>query len=286
MLGELFGERIDEVREAVESGENVAVVSEPFGGRETVVDEAVPDPDGRVSVSSVTEAGVGLPDEGVCLVDGPRYLYTRRLDGFDPLESFAERVAASDAVFVTSWSAYAWDYASNAVDLGVLGDSVRVPSLDAVETARLLESEYDISGHEDDFEDITSDATPALYDRLPFGLGGFLEETSDNVFEKISAASGGNPGVARAVFERRCWDEGYEEPDLSYEDAFALRVILSKETVDRDVLRSVVEPRSLPTTLRNLSDAVLVESSADSVSLRPESLPRTVSALKRRRLVW
>ncbi|MGK2230511.1 MAG: hypothetical protein ACI9QA_000668, partial [Methanobacteriota archaeon] len=41
MLDEAFDEEIDAAKEAIESGENVVVASEPFGGRRTVVDEAV-----------------------------------------------------------------------------------------------------------------------------------------------------------------------------------------------------------------------------------------------------
>jgi hypothetical protein len=287
VLDEAFDEEIDAAKEAIESGENVVVASEPFGGRRTVVDEAVTEAGvRRVSVPSVSDEGVEIPDDGVCVVEGSRYLYTRRVGGFAPLERFAEDVTVSDATFVTSWNAYAWDYVRHAVDLGVLGDTVRVPKLDASQIARLLDSEYDVSEFGDDLNRVTADRKTSFHDSLPFGLGRLLEESSDNIFEKISAASSGNPGVARSVFEERSWDEENEDADLSYEDAFALRVALSKETVGRDVLRSVVEPDSLPRTLRNLSDAGFVETTDGSVSLRAESLVRVVSHLRRRRLVW
>ena len=288
MLGELFDEQVDEVNDALDNGENVVVTSEPFGGRDVVVEEALEEADPeRIVFSSVEDAkDVNVPDDGVCVVEGPRYLYTRRIDGFAHLRRFVESVAASDAVVVSSWNSYAWGYVRHSADVDVLGDTVDVPNLDASETARFLASEYDVSEFADDLEEATSDDTAALRDRLPFGLGRLFEETSDNVFDNVSAASDGNPGVARSVFERRSWDEETAGIDLRYDDAFALRVVLSKQTVGRGVLRSVVEPRSLETTLRNLSDTGLVDTDGETVSLSPERLVDTVTYLKRRGLIW
>lgn len=288
MLGELFDEQIEAVREAVDRRRNVVVASEPFGGHNAVVEEAVSDLDAEsVSFSSVNGTGdIEVPDDGVCVVDGLGYLYTRRIGGFAPLERFVGSVAASDAVVVSSWNIYSWGYVRHAVDTSVLGKTVEVPNLDAAETARYLASEHDVSEYADALEEATSDGTAAVRYRLPFGVGRLLEEGSDNVFEEISAASNGNPGVASAVFESRSWDTEHDDPDLSYDDAFALRVVLSKETVERDVLTSVVEPMSLETTLRKLADSGFVETDGGTVSLRPERLVDAVDLLERRRLVW
>ncbi len=288
MLGELFGEQVDEVNDALENDRNVVVASEPFGGRDVVVEEALNNADTEtLSFSSVNDTEeTELPKDGVCVVKGPRYLYTRTVDGFAPLRRFVESVASSDAVVVSSWNSYAWGYVRHAADVDVLGDTVDVPNLDATETARFLASEHDVSEFAEDLKEATSDDTAALRDRLPFGIGRLLEEASENVFGKVSVASGGNPGVARTVFERRSWDEETDGIDLSYDDAFTLRVVLSKQTVRRDVLRSVVGDSSLGTTLRSLSDAGVVDTEGGEVSLRPERLVETVSHLKRRRLVW
>ena len=288
MLGELFDEQIEAVREAVNHRRNVVVASEPFGGRNAVVEEAVSDLDTEsVSFSSVNGTeDIEVPDDGVCVVNGLRYLYTRRVGGFAPLERFVGSVAASDAVVVSSWNTYAWGYVRHAADTSVLGKTVEVPNLDAAETARYLASEHDVSEYADDLEEATSDEAAAVRDRLPFGVGRLLEEGSDNVFNEVSAASNGNPGVADAVFESRSWDAEHDNPDLSYDDAFALRVVLSKETVERDVLTSVVEPTSPEATLRKLADAGVVETDGGTVSLRPERLVDAVDLLERRRLVW
>jgi len=289
MLKDAFAEQVGAVREAVEAGENVAVVSEPYGGRGVVVDEAV-DEDERISFSSVDGAdesaeSAEVPEEGVCLVDGPRYLYTRRVGGFAPLEGFVDSVAASDAIFVTSWNAYAWSYAHQAAAVGVLGEEVRVPGLGASETARFLADEYDVSEFEDDLEEVLSDEPPGFVDRLPPELGRLIRGSSDNLFERLTGVSGGNPGVARAVFEDRSWDDDTEGVELTDDEAFALRVVLSKETVGRDALGSVVRPRSLGPVVRRLVDAGFVEEDGGDVTLLPERLPDAVEHLERRRLV-
>jgi len=283
-----FAEQVDEAKTALEEGRNVCVVSEPYGGRGNVVEEVA---DGlnaeRLSFNGV--GGADLPSalgDGPYVVEGVRYLYARRIDGFERLEHLADTVASSESAFLTSWNSYARSYAEHATDLGVFGETVAVPSLDASETARLIASEYDVSEFEEEYEEVTSDAGTELHERLPFGFGRFIEEQSENAFERLSAVSRGNPGVARSVFESRSWEEDRDDLELSYEAAFALRVVLSKETVDREHIRSVVRPRSVEGVVRSLTDAGVVEEDGGCVSLRPERLFDAVDHLKRRRLVW
>lgn len=286
-----FDEAVDSVREAIDRGDNVAVVSDPYGGRNAVADEAEEYTLGveRVSFSSVAEAdGYEMSFGGqVCVVEGCRYLYTRRVDGFAPVKSFLQTVVESDATFVTTWNSYAWSYAAQATEVDDIFDDVRVPSLSSAEIAELLSSDYDISEFLTDYEEVTADESPSLRERLPFERLRFgIEEASDNVFEKISGMSRGNPGVARAVFESRSWQTDDEPLDLSYDDAFALYVVVSKERVSRDVLRRVVSPDSLETSLRKLSDSGVVGFDGDKVVLRPQRFADAVSYLERRRLVW
>lgn len=283
-----FAEQVDEAKTALGEGRNVCVVSEPYGGRAGVVEEVADELNAeRLSFEGVDGADVpSALGDGPYVVEGVRYLYARRIDGFDPLERLAETVASSDSAFLTSWNSYARSYAEHATDLGVFGEPVAVPSLDTSETARLIASEYDTSGFEEEYEEVTSDADTALYEKLPFGVGRLIEEKSENVFERLSAVSRGNPGVARAVFENRSWGMDQDDLALSYEEAFSLRVVLSKETVDREHIRSVVRPRSVEGVVRSLTDAGVVEEDDGCVSLRPERLFDAVDHLTRRRLVW
>lgn len=287
----IFEDEFERLREALDTGTNAVLVSEPYGGRDTLLDELAAHADGieRVSFHSVTDAEGRVPDEAdVCLVEGCRYLYTRRIDGFGPLESFVESVAASDATVVASWNSYAWSYVRHATDIeDVLTEEVVLPDLGTPSLAELLASEYDISEFESDLEETRAEGE-SLIDRLPAKIRFRLEERSDNTFEKISALSGGNPGVARAVFEDRTWEKegGEDGGELSYEDAFTLLVVLSKEEVERDVLEEVASPRSLTKSLRRLSDAGYVERDDGRVAIRPERLVDAVGRLERRHLVW
>lgn len=287
----LFEDEYERLKEAVDTETNVALVSEPYGGREVLLDElgAYADSVERVSFGSVGDAEARIPDEaGVCLVEGCRYLYTRRIDGFGPLESFVEAVAASDATVAASWNSYAWSYVRHATDIDdVLGEEVVLPNLSKPRIAELVASEYDVSEFESELQEVREEGE-SLVDRLPAKIRFRLEERSDNTFEKISALSGGNPGVARAVFEDRTWEDesGEDGGKLSYEDAYTLLVVLTKEEVERDVLEKVASPRSLEKSLRRLSNAGYVERDGGTVSILPERLVDAVGRLERRNLVW
>lgn len=303
MTDDPFQEQTESLRETIEEDEppNVAVVAEPYAGRERVIQEATDRLDATaeaVDFSSVADAvkkaDAFAGSEGTVVVGGCEYLYTRRIDGFEPLERFVEAVAGSEATVVSSWSSYAWSYAEQATDADDLfREVVRLPSVGARCIADHLASEYDVSEFESDLQQLEEEEPDTIearvVERIPFDVWRLFYEESENFFERITALSGGNPGVARAVFESRSWEADDDEDDraeLSYEDAFALRVVLSKETVERGVIESVVEPRSLEKSLRRLSDAGLVELDGERVSLRPENLVDTVDHLGRRRLLW
>lgn len=285
----LFEDEYERLKEALDTGTNAAVVSEPYGGRDALLDELASYADGpeRLTFGSVADAEGSIPDGAdVCFVEGCRYLYTRRIGGFEPLETFVESVAASEATVVASWNTYAWSYARHATGMDeVLGEEVVLPGLSTPRIAEMLASEYDVSEFESDLEE-TREEGESLIDRLPAGIRFRLEERSENTFERVSARSGGNPGVARAVFEGRTWEKETDRAELSYEDAFVLLVVLTKEEVERYVLEEVVSPRSLEKSLRRLSDAGYVETDGDLVTLRAERLVDTVVLLERRHLVW
>lgn len=285
----LFEDEYGRLKEALDTGTNAAVVSEPYGGHDALLDDLASYADGpeRLKLGSVADAEGSIPDGAdVCLVEGCRYLYTRRIGGFEPLEDFVESVAASEATVVASWNTYAWSYARHATGIDdVLGEEVVLPDLTATRIAEMLASEYDVSEFESDLEETRKEGED-LTDRLPASIRFRIEERSENTFEKISARSGGNPGVASAVFEGRTWEKETHMAELSYEDAFALLVVLTKEEVKAGVLEEVVSPRSLERSLRRLSDAGYVETDGDSVTLRAERLVDTVGLLERKNLVW
>ena len=284
----LFEDERETLSNAVDDGDNVALVSEPYSGSGRLLDELASRAEGveRVSHESVVDSEPHVPEADVCLVEGCRYLYTRRIGGFEPLEGFIEEVAATDATVVASWNAYSWSYVKRATEVDdVFPAEVEVHSLDTRSIADVLAEEYDVSEFNSDLEELREEGE-SLINRLPDRLRFVLERRSDNVFDKVSALSGGNLGVARAVFENRLWEKDRDSLDLSYEDAFVLFVAVTKEDVGRDVLEEVVSPRSLEKSLRKLSDAGFVEDDGDRVTLRPERLVDAVEHLERRNLVW
>jgi len=303
MSDDTFEDERERLAEVLSEDEppNVAVVSEPYAGRERVIEEATDRLDATaetVELSSVADA-VKKADtfgdgDGTVFVEGCEYLYTRRIDGFGPLERFVDAVAKSEEAIVSSWNSYAWSYAEQATDVGDLfREVVRLPGVGARDIADCLASEYDVSEFESDLQQLEEEETATVetwvFERIPFDMWRLFYEESENFFERITALSGGNPGVARAIFESRAWEnkeEDDDETELSYEDAYALRVVLSKETVERDVLEEVVEPRSSEKSLRRLSDSGFLEIDGGHVTLRPENLVNTVDHLERRNLVW
>jgi len=290
-LKSLFEDEFGRLKQAVDAGKNTALVSEPYAGRDMLLDELSSNLGGaeRVSFGSVADAEGDVPEDAdVYLVEGCRYLYTRRIDGFENLESFVDGVAESEATVVASWNLYAWSYVRQATEVDdVFREDIVLPELGTSSIAELVASEYDITDFKSDLEE-TREEGGDITDRLPAGIRFRLGERSDNVFEQITALSGGNLGVARSVFESRTWEDGSEDDvgELSYEDAFMLLVVLTKEDVEHQVLEEVVSPNSLEKSIRKLSDAGYVESDDGRVTLRPERLVNAVERLERRNLVW
>jgi len=105
---------LDEAIAAYKDGEtpNAAIVSEPFGGRDALVEyvtDAVPDADHVTFPSSATATNLPDVEDHDCLVLGDCHaLFTRRIGGFEPLDTFLEAIAASETFVVTAWNQYAW----------------------------------------------------------------------------------------------------------------------------------------------------------------------------------
>jgi len=181
-----FDDEVEKVGTAVAGylddgvGGNVAVVSEPYAGREGLLAYAQslldnearwvalePDaadgsgpalPDPIVGTDGESGEGDGSDDQGAgragATEDGPaagalivadcHYLFERRIDGFAALDAFLDRIALSDALVVTSWNRYAWSYLDAVRDVGdTFTTTVEIPPLDAAEIRTVLEHHYD-----------------------------------------------------------------------------------------------------------------------------------------------
>ncbi len=239
------------------TGTNVAVVSEPFAGREALLDYA----EGLLEEATVTRVRLSeavtddpptVPADGALLVDDCHYLYRRCVDGFDVLDRFLEEVAASNTLVVTSWNRYSWSYLAAAREVA---DSfptvVEIPRLDDRQLRQVIDTRYDGAMPTFVQTDDAGRIKTVELERRPVRLVGnltvpvplptvnaeylatwFEEEgkTERVVFEKLQRLSHGNPGIATALWEasvREADEEGPERIAPAYLDEpvadFALR---------------------------------------------------------------
>jgi len=296
---------------------HVAVVGEPYAGRTALLEHAAAVLDGsvRVDLTGPVDEPVELPDEPAVVVDDCQYLYTRTVDGFDPLAAFADDLVDGDRLFVTGWNRGAWDYLASVRDVDDLfATVVEVPGLSTDATERLLTETHD--GPLPEFVESGS-TDPAFGTERPtlslpggrsvplprLSLARVRDALGDDdpadvrarVFETVTDRAGGNPTVARALWETAVVDgtvsparvrAAVPEVSLSDADAFALVVVLTNERLPLARLRSVVGDRRYRRSLRRLRRQNLVTVVDDRVQIEPAAVPSTAAFLSRRRLLW
>jgi hypothetical protein len=302
---------------------NVAVVSPPLAGRDRVLDyaaEQAPSTTDRVRFSSIsTDSNVfdGLGSD-IQLMDNCQFLYRRRIGGFDVLDTVLDEIVRSDTVVVSSWNSYAWDYLVDVKSIDrVFPVQIELPALTPAQTAALITTTYDTDGLrfvDDRDPDSGSPLEMTTYDvaigtdrsitvPLPtlnrtvvrsWRTADEAVDIRDLIFERIAARSNGNPGVAKAIWEQSV-DNGtisltdIEEPprdiELTDVEAFALRILLTKERLAPDVLASIINESAIDRILQSLVQQHLVERDGGQVTIRPMALSTIVTELDRRRLL-
>lgn len=305
-------------------GRNVAVVSDPFGGRENLLDYATQrfgHTATRVNLSTSTAdggvlAGVTTP---VAVVDDCHHLFTRRIGGFDSLDRFLADVAHFDGLVVTSWNRFAWDYLDPVRRVGQsFPEQVRVTGLSTEEVTTLLTAEagasmptfVDTSPENRATLVETTDVEVSLWgdrrvtlpaprvnlDYVRHRLGkNERDDVEGVVFERLKRLSDGNPGVARAIWAQTVSDgtlrlddltDPAESFDLDDTTSFLLSLVLTNERVDRETLETVVDDTGFDRRLRRLVDLEAVAVDGDQVVLDPLGLNHGVDYLRRRRVLW
>jgi len=304
---------------------NVAIVAEPFAGRDILmnhVEAAVEGDLKRISFDAVVEElPPDLDAHDVVLLDDCQYLYTREIGGFEVLDAFLAEISAADALIVTSWNRYAWDYLAAVRDIeDVFSTEIAIPSLTAEQMAQLLTSNY-------------ADTMPAFvqtgaggrvktihFDRRPVTLPGGLEfevtlpelhleyltsrslrkddavdDVDAVVFQKIAQLSNGNPGVATALWERSVRDgeiaPAYVEEvdqalDIDDNEAFVLEVLLAKERLARSTLATVHDEIPVHRCLQSLTEQGVIRVDEATAVIDPEYLYTIDKHLRERRLIW
>ncbi|WP_435196770.1 hypothetical protein [Natronomonas sp. EA1] len=318
----MTGERVDtetlglpetpgftDVDAALHAGEGtVAIVGEPFAGRATVLDHLAERAETtRHSLDPGADAP-DIPDSGTLVVDDCQQLYTRRVGGFDPLDAFLVAVARSDGLVVTGWNAFSWAYLTRSRAVKPAFDAVvRLPDLDAGALAAHLDGDVEFIANPNDRLPavVRGEWTPRVAGRslsVPYPrinrdwlthVRTNEGDPRDAVFERLAAESRGNPGVARAIWERSvregrlapAWvDAGVESPELDTIEAFTLRVVLAKELATRGELDAVTGRREVGGVLRALVRQGLVERTETGYAPTPAGLPTAARAVDRRRI--
>lgn len=330
---ENFSEALDEQFAAVErsvedyregSMSNVAVVAEPFAGRSALLDyaEELLDEEAVVRHSFDGPVTGALPDFGEAdayVVDDCHYLYQRTIGGFDALSAFVERMARSEALFLTSWNRYAWNYLSAVRDLDrVFPVVIHVTDFAADELAEVVEGifgpdlpEYVEDGSEGRIKSVEWISHPiALWGDRDVGVPilqpnpeyirswasrGTEKSTRAVIFEKVRRAAGGNVGVAADLWARSVEDgeiaTGHVDVlaptfDLDDEGAMVLRMVVVMESVRRQDLEAVVPNGPLDSVVQHLAEQGVVGVDDEVVLLTPRGLGPAVAELERRRLLW
>lgn len=303
-----FEEKLAEVSTAVSEGRNVAVVSEPFAGRNAVLDYV--ETSNKDSKRRPAVKHEGNSDADVLIFDDCHRLYLREIDGFDCLDSFLNTMATSDAVFLTSWNEYSWRYLSETKGVTESFEAeVTVPSVGIEALSEWLRNLVD---HDFEYVD-DSEKIPAQFDASAITSISTLREqlrlllfvTADDpdpqrtIFQAITRISGGNPGVAKRVWKdildiakredeirtSMLVESEVELPALDYDEAFALQVIVSNEGMSRNELKRLVGS-NLNRTLRKFADRDVIALEERTVRIEPEALENVVAYLENRRMLW
>lgn len=302
---------------------NVAVVGDPFAGREALLDHAErllgADVE-RISFASLADdaSAVQFPEAGAYVLDDCQYLYRREIDGFEVLDRLLRRVSMSDALFVTSWNRFAWSYLAAVRDVErSFPERIDLPALDADGIEAVVRERFGpelpafvdtgAEGHIKSF-DVGRTAVPLWGDRTlavpmatpnPEYLRSVLSTETEQseeavVFEKLRLVSRGNPGVAAAVWEQSVTDgaiaTGYVDPPspdltLDDDDAYLLAVLLSTGSVSRETLANVVGGH-VDAAIQQFRELGLLTVTDGRLSLRPEGLYPAAEQLQGRRLLW
>ncbi|MBN2488654.1 MAG: hypothetical protein JXA98_06465 [Methanosarcinaceae archaeon] len=222
---------------------NIAIISEPFAGRTTLLDAMEEMPNERITritLSSIikNKNAPAFPEtlEKIVLVDNCHLLYMRKIGGFDVLEDFLRSITGPDHLFITTWNIYSWNYLDAAINIGnYFPVQIKLPPLNKGVLKELIMSRY----KKDELmfvEDAISKDTKVKFihfSRIPVTIKP-LEKTieipfvdihfnllrsrllpkkeekitaEDIIFELISDISNGNPGIALVV-----WGKNLEYP--------------------------------------------------------------------------
>jgi len=193
-----FKDEIESIQKAItgfESGQklDIAIISEPFAGRTTLVnaiDELTAHRVTKLSFSSIVKnkEAVMFPErpKKIIVIDNCHFLYMRRIGGFEIIEDFLKSVVSSNNLFITTWNLYSWNYLDEVINIGQsFPIQVKLPKFSPSELKELI-----LSGYKEDelkfLDDVTSEDKRIIYFfRYPVTVKP-LEKTINIPFFKIT----------------------------------------------------------------------------------------------------
>lgn len=318
-------DRLDSMVSAFETGEarNVAVLSEPYGGRARFLDYVEAQFGGETTRVRFSPTARECPrlqwaECDVLLLEDCHHLYARKIGGFEVLKAFLRNVAAFDGSVVSSWNVFSWEYLRAFERLEQLFETqIRLPDLDPDELATLVTAEHsgDPPTYVDDRETVQEAVVSTVAHSVRYWRDRTLSvpfprlnreelvrrwetdvdaDAEEAVFDEIDRLSGGNPGVARHIWkdslrEGRIRVSDVRESEvtfeLDYETGFLLQTLLFKERVRRGELAAVVEHSDLKRALGVLARDRVLSVDDDEVVLAPAALKPVLAALERWRVL-
>ncbi|WP_424358340.1 ATP-binding protein [Methanocella sp. MCL-LM] len=304
---------------------NVAIVSEPFSGKTTLIKEVMKrygEHIAYVPLTSTVRDLEALALEGraerIVAVDDCQYLFMRRIGGFEVLKRFLEITVTSEKLFLSVWNLLSWNYLNRTHHLqDYFPTVVKIPEMSEEQMKAMIGSRYDLDritfGRDTGVKDgaaVRMARTQARRTGIIDGLkslwwsvrsvsplqkdeGRFVREA---VFQRIHDLSDGNPGVALAI-----WDSAISgntvrtsditvpdyDTDLGFDESFVLSTILLMRSMSREDLAEVAEERlDIDRILYLLQNRGLIRQDRGRYYIQELAMENIKRSLKKARQVW
>lgn len=307
---------ITAIKEAVEESDlgrrsNVAVLSGPFYGEDAAwIEEAIGPEATRIDGTVLTEGRSPPENAKVVIIERLHRLYSRKVGGFDPIKKLMRTVASSEQLFIVTCNAYSWRYLEVTLQIGRLFPiRIELPLLDASHLQKMLLSSY----RDGELQFLVTERPAGDIEEAPVSFMGrslvlprgmrallrllrpvaIIKSPADIFFNHLVQASGGNPGIAKMLWNSALdYPMVQEVPDVSQDleldlaEAFAMSLILSAESISKDELFSIIGQSD--DLLYSLIEKRLVNliDGGRACGLRPEAVRPVADLLKRRRMIW
>jgi len=269
-------QKITEAIDRVGSGApaHIAIVSEPMGGRTTIVTEIRRIYGERVHYLPLefVISPSCLPDfstipEDIILIDNCRFLALRRMGGFEVLDAFLHAQISSKKLFITTWNAFAWQYLSAVMNLDAYFPTiVTLDKMDTPVLKQMILSRYK-PGEIRFFDDGAAQRSmffslihkkirlPLMANEisLPWIKLNFTVmlrrlprkkriqiSIEDVIFEKINRIARGNPGVAILL-----WESSLKENTMSLASIHETPYAIDLDTNETFILTIILSMKSL-----------------------------------------